>query len=189
MGMKRRDVLKSVLLGSGAALAPHGHTQMVTGIAPASAAAAKAAEDKTWKPLLFDEHQNETVVALSELIIPATDTPGAKAAKVNRYIDLILNDGDPDDRNAFLLGLGWLDGYALRRHNAPFVECSEKQQVAMLESLQAPQNEELKPGWEFFKLAKRLTVEGYYTSKTGIDELNKGGRVPSTFACQHEEHA
>ena len=31
-----------------------------------------------------------SVVVLSELIIPATDTPGAKEARVNEYIDLIL---------------------------------------------------------------------------------------------------
>ena len=47
----------------------------------------------TWKPALFTAHQNETVIALTDLIIPATDTPGAKAALVNRYMDLLLNDG------------------------------------------------------------------------------------------------
>jgi hypothetical protein len=33
-----------------------------------------------WKPGLFDDHENETVIALIDLIIPATDTPGPKAA-------------------------------------------------------------------------------------------------------------
>ena len=35
--------------------------------------------------------QNETVITLSELIIPTTDTPGAKAAKVNEFIDGVLS--------------------------------------------------------------------------------------------------
>ena len=47
---------------------------------------------------------------------------------------------------------------------------------------------ELKTGADLFARAKRLTVEGYYTSKIGIDELNKDG-VPETFACTHESHA
>src|SRR2546426_770759 len=37
----------------------------------------------------LDAHQNATVVTISELIIPQTDTPGAKAARVNEFIDLI----------------------------------------------------------------------------------------------------
>src|SRR5262245_53237876 len=43
-----------------------------------------------WKPRFFDEHQNETLIVLSNLIIPATETPGAKEALANRYIDLVL---------------------------------------------------------------------------------------------------
>ena len=39
--------------------------------------------------------QNELVITLTELIIPQTDTPGAKAAKVNEYIDMVLADANP----------------------------------------------------------------------------------------------
>ncbi|HBY60872.1 MAG TPA: hypothetical protein DEH78_13700, partial [Solibacterales bacterium] len=77
-----------------------------------------------WKPQVFDAHQNETVVVLTELIIPATDTPGAKAALVNRYLDLLLADGPAPQRESFLAGLAWLDGYALRQHAKPFVRCT-----------------------------------------------------------------
>ena len=44
----------------------------------------------------------------SELIIPATDTPGAKAALVNRWMDQLLAEGLPTQRNAFLAGLSWM---------------------------------------------------------------------------------
>jgi hypothetical protein len=144
-----------------------------------------AAPKPAWKPLLFDAHQDETVVTLSELIIPATDTPGAKAAKVNEYIDLLLHDGLPERRNAFLSGLAWLDGYALRQNRKPFVRCTPSQQVAMLKALDRSTDAALEPGAEFFAEIKRLTVSGYYTTKIGIDELNKGGRVPGTFGCTH----
>jgi hypothetical protein len=188
--MKRRDLLKSALLGTGAAVT--GQAQVHRGWHPhvaAAAAAAGKAEEAAWKPLLFDGHQNETVVALSELIIPASDTPGAKEAQVNQYIDLMLHDVEPDKGHAFLMGLGWLDGYAIRKHGSPFVKCGADQQTVMLRSLDGATDEELKPGAEFFARLKSLTAQGYYTSKIGIDELNKGGRVPSTFGCQHDSHA
>jgi hypothetical protein len=40
----------------------------------------------------LNPHQNATVTAISEIIIPQTDTPGAKAARVNEFIDLILTE-------------------------------------------------------------------------------------------------
>ncbi len=180
--MKRRDVLKSALLGTGAAVsaAAAGHSH--TSVAPASAASASAAASasEAWKPLLFDAHQSETVMMLSDLIIPATDTPGAKQAGVTAYIDLILNDGAAAAREEFLSGLGWLDGYALRRHKQPFARLSADEQTALLKTLDGTKLPDLKTGARFFKQVKQLTVEGYYTSKIGIDELNKHG-IPGTY--------
>ena len=181
--MNRRDVLKGAIAGAGVTVAP-GQTG-----GPA-ATPAKPSSTPAWKPLLFDAHQVETVVTLSDLIIPATDTPGAKAARVVEYIDLILNDGAPQRRNAFLSGLGWLDGYAIRTHRMPFVRCTPEQQVAMLTAMEGGREGEMAPGGAFFAEMKRLTVSGYYTSRIGIEELNKGGRVPTTFGCRDKgKHA
>ncbi len=110
--MNRRDVLKSALLGTGAVVsgnaAMHSHASVAAAPASSAAAASAASSSAAWKPLLFDAHQSETVTILSELIIPASDTPGAKQAGVTAYIDLILNDGDAGPREEFLSGLGWL---------------------------------------------------------------------------------
>ena len=38
----------------------------------------------------FVREQNATVIELSEMIIPQTDTPGAKVALVNRFVDSVL---------------------------------------------------------------------------------------------------
>ena len=180
--LERRDWIKAALAGTGAAAA----APLVTTVAPAPSAAA-APDAAEWKPLLFDAHQNDTVVALTELIIPATDTPGAKAAKVNEFVDLMLHDVDPDHGHEFLKGLGWLDGHAIGLHGLPFVSLEESHQVSILESLDESDNPELAPGAKFFARLKRLTVQGYYTSRIGIAELNKYG-VPSTFACEHPTH-
>jgi hypothetical protein len=214
--MKRRDILKSDVAGAGAGAFNGEAAQVKATAAP-------------WKPLFFDKHQNETVTALAELIIPRTDTPGAKDARVNEYIDLILNDGPQEGRIRFVQGLSWLDGYALRLHEKPFVRCTAEQQTAMLTALDRagttaqPQtlnragtpdraaepdrpvtppirpggpastagtgstNIDLAAGARFFRHIKMLTVSGYYTSEIGINELNKGGRVPPSFGCAHPE--
>jgi hypothetical protein len=135
-----------------------------------------------WKPSFLDDHQDETVIALTELIIPATDTPGAKVAHVNRYIDLFLRDGDAGPRERFMAGLNWLDGHSIQQHGHPFVHLTTAQQTAMLQALDAAGN-------EFFHRAKSMTAGIYYNTQIGYQELNKGGRVPASFGCDHQSHA
>lgn len=175
--MNRREILKTALAGAGAVTSAAG--QESEHAAHANKQASGPAPKAPWQPLLFDTHQNATVATLAELIIPRTDTPGARDAKVHMYIDLILHDGPDERRTRFLQGLGALDGQAIREHGQPFVGLTEAQQVAMLKGLDANRS-------DFFRQIKQLTVQGYYTSQEGIAELNKGGRVPSGIGCAHE---
>ncbi len=174
--MKRREMLKGALIGLGAWKT--GAAQIKIGGRLAPGPGHEPPQPLGWKPLLFDEHQARTVEALAEHIIPATDTPGAKEAGVAEYIDLILNDGPPEPRNSFLEGLGWLDGLAIRKSRAPFVRCAANEQTALLREIEES---------PFFRQVKELVIEGYYTSETGIDELNRGG-VPDSYGCPHGEH-
>ncbi|MCC6367199.1 MAG: gluconate 2-dehydrogenase subunit 3 family protein [Bryobacterales bacterium] len=146
------------------------------------------AQTAAWKPQALDAHQNETVIALTDLIIPSTDTPGAKAAQVNRYIDLLLHDGPLSERDRFLEGLSFLDAYSIRKQGEPFVRCTPAQQTAILEAFDKNESPDVAPGHRFFRMAKQLTSRIYYSTEIGYKELNKGGRVPSTFGCRHAEH-
>ncbi|MDZ7636848.1 MAG: gluconate 2-dehydrogenase subunit 3 family protein [Bryobacterales bacterium] len=184
--MNRRELFRIGANGAAAlavapeeALAQHAH--------PVNAASAKAASAADWKPSVFDNHQNETVIALTELIIPQTDTPGAKAAHVNRYIDLLLRDGGDDVRQQFIAGLNWLDGYAIRSASSPFLRLAEAKQVEILEAIDAG-GDGLELGQRFFRSAKALTARIYYATEPGFKELNKGGRIPSGFGCDGRNH-
>ena len=86
-------------------------------------------------------------------------------------------------------GLGWLDGYALRTCSHPFTACTQEQQIAILTEFDSGSAPGVAPGRAFFRLAKSLTARTYYATEIGVKELNKGGRVPATFACSGSDHA
>src|SRR6202021_3812101 len=150
--MKRREMLRaSVLAGAAAALRP----AIANAQSGAQSAAAQPSEltpgqsgvDASkdlaapgWKPLFLDEHQNETLIVLSDLILPATDTPGAKEALVNRYIDLVLAAETPETQRAFLNSLGYLAGESIRRYRAAFRYLSGDEQDLLLHALAYPRN-------------------------------------------------
>src|SRR3989442_15315431 len=55
-------------------------------------------------------HQNETVATIAELILPKTDTPGARDAGVPAFIDVMLAEwvGD-EERKMFTAGLAGVE--------------------------------------------------------------------------------
>lgn len=182
--MKRRQILK-LSAAAPATLPVIANAQQ----SPKPSVAPVKIAKSTWTPKALDPHQNETVVVLSDLIIPATDTPGAKAANVNRYIDLLLADGPDPERDRFLSGLGWLDSYSIANHNTSFIKCTPAQQIAILETLDTSDAAELAPGHRFFRMAKAMISRMYYGTEIGFKELNKGGRVPAGVGCTHSDHA
>jgi len=197
----RRDALKKMAAGAGALTAfpilgqggVGPSTADAAHVHPAAAMAAATA-DPEWKPVFFDPHQNETVIALTELIIPETDTPGAKSALVNRFMDLLLNDEEADKQKRFIQGLAWIDGRCLQQHGKPFIELSAEQQTVFLTPLADPGNDKPhdRPGVRFFEELKDLTIHGYYTSQAGLErELEYGGddyHAEFPGACNHPEH-
>ena len=104
-------------------------------------------------------HQDAIVVAATERIIPKTDTPGAAAAEVDRFIDVMLADWYPsEEKQKFLAGIAELDAQR-------FLEITPAEQTAILERLDG----ETTPG-HWFAMLKYLTIWGYYTSEIGQEK-------------------
>jgi len=173
--MNRRDLFQLPAAAMAAVPAPASQTQ-------------RQGDAATEERSVFDAHQAETVAILVGLIIPATDTPGAREAGVDRYIDLLLRDGDAAVRRQFLEGVAWMDGHAMRLHGKAFARLTEAQQTEILRVLDAGTLEEAAAGARFFRQLKSLTSRIYYATEAGFRELNKGGRAPSTYGCHHAEH-
>jgi hypothetical protein len=135
---------------------------------------------------VLDDAQLRLVADVTERIIPATDTPGAAAARVNEFIDLMLADWyDEPDRVRFLDGLVQIDARARARRGAPFSELEESDQTALLEELdaevQALRAADLPVDGHFFQQLKWLTVHGYYTSDVGVNEELQWVAIPGGY--------
>jgi hypothetical protein len=140
--------------------------------------AAAAVQD--WTPRVLTAWQNEAVTVLSELIIPATGTPGARAARVNRFIDAVLRDAPSVEREAFFQGLSWMDARSKAMFGKDIVSASAVEQTALLSRVAAATNDDGadRIGREFFQVLKSMTISGYYTSEIGLrQELGDDGQL------------
>jgi hypothetical protein len=187
----RREILKAaagsaalVVLGPASSAAPQHH---------AATAAASAVETSAWQPKFFSAEQNELVATLTELILPETDTPGARAAKVNEYIDLVLSDETARTQENFVAGLAWMNRRGNELFQKDFLRLSNEQQVEILTRLADSKTvrPDDKDGRRFFLDIRRRTVSGYYTSKIGMhEELEYQGKTPLAEwpGCPHPGH-
>src|SRR5690242_10684140 len=105
---------------------------------PAGYDASKELRGPDWKPKFLDDHHNETLIILSDLLIPATSTPGAKEALVNRFIDRLLAAESPETQRAFLESLAYLDGESLPRYGSAFRYLTSESQLDFLRFLAYP---------------------------------------------------
>src|SRR4030095_8170008 len=193
----RRDALKSIgvgvsviatlpVLGSTAEsqdLAAHDHTHR-----PAQATAPAKAQ-----PLkFFTEEENKTIVEMSERIIPADDhSPGAKAAGVSGYIDLIVSESPDVTKQTWREGLAAINKMSSTKFGKPFADATTEQQVQLLTEISKNERSPQTVEERFFRTIKNATADGYYTSEIGIHkELQYKGNsyLKEVTGCTHPEH-
>jgi hypothetical protein len=198
--MQRRDMLR--LLTSAAALSAI-PLDLMLALQQARAQTGMSTSLRTFNP-----HQNATVTTISELIIPETDTPGAKGAKVNEFIDLLVTEWfDNAEKERFLGGLATIDSASRKRFGADFISCTPAQQLELMKQFDdeamhfahsrptpvatrtasartqkmrthAPEHNTMQTP-EFFYTLKKLTLFGYYTSKIGFSQELGEEIIPS----------
>jgi glucoside 3-dehydrogenase (cytochrome c) hitch-hiker subunit len=171
----RREALRRAALLLGGALA----APTVAGVLAGCQAA--RVPDGTWAPRALTRVQADLVAAIAEHILPETDTPGARAAGVHRFIDAMLAESyPPPERQRFLAGLADVDARAERASRRPFLQCAAEDQRALLEALD---REALAAtaAVPFFRTMKELTLVGYYTSEIGATRELHHSPVPGRY--------
>jgi len=170
----RRDLLKTAAAVALPARGQHTHAEAtLVQIAP-------------YKPKVLKPAQMEWVAKLVDLILPRSDTPGASDAGVPVYIDRVLSR-NASAKTRFLAGIARLDAAAKKKFGSKFPKLDAAKQIELLTAISS----EKSALGEFFKLAKDLTIEGYYTSKPGLTiELgwNANTFLPEFKGCTHPEH-
>ena len=149
------------------------------------------------KGRFFTDHEMATISVLGDIIIPKDDVSGsASDAKVPEFIDFIVQDM-PEHQVPMRGGLRWLDMECFRRFEKSFVDCSQQQQLQIVDDIAFPEIEYLdekgkhvkkgkvkagmQPGVNFFDLMRNLTATGFYTSEIGVKDVGYIGNTPNQW--------
>ena len=194
--ISRRTVLKVLAVGVGSAgalqildtdvLGQHKHSDMQMDRSPvASVPAAEAAR-------FFNPQEMDTVAAISDLIIPTDEhSPGAMAAGVSGFIDLMVNESPNEVKALWREGLAAVDKRSERQFSVAFVRAGQEQQISLLKTISRNERRPKTIEERFFVAIKSLTVDAYYTSAIGIhqDLRYQGNAILKEFVgCTHPEH-
>ena len=182
LSVSRRDILKTLAVGAAGG--------SVLQVIPAKAAEfahqavhnekAASATGK-YAPKFFSAHQYELLTNLCDTIIPKdAKSGGAVEAGAPEFIDLLTSENE-DFQLILGGGLMWLDSTCVDRYSASYLECKPEQRKEILDLIafrkNAKQDPSLSQGVNFFAFLRRATCDGFYTSKTGIADLQYIGNT------------
>ncbi|MFZ5971971.1 MAG: gluconate 2-dehydrogenase subunit 3 family protein [Bacteroidota bacterium] len=176
--MNRREALQRAAMVLGYAVA----TPTLVGVLNGC----KATPELAFKPVFFSEDQARLVAEVAEIIIPKTDTPGAKDVGVPGFIDLMLKDCyKKEDQDRYLAGLAEFDNAAKTAYGEAFLDLDPAQQAEHVKkvhdaAIEATRSGELKER-PFILTTKELTVTGFFTSEPGATQVLQYAPVPGAY--------
>ena len=175
--MNRRDALARVALLMGGSIAGGG--LFLEGCKPSVKEAAAG--------LPFSAEQVSFLDEVAETIIPTTNTPGAKAAKVGEFMHTMVTDCyDDNDRKAFIEGMSTLEKACQEKYGHVFLKATPQQRTALLTAIDAEakayagKKKKEDPN-HYFTLMKQLTLLGYFTSEVGATQALRYEAIPGRY--------
>jgi hypothetical protein len=179
--MNRREAIERTALILGYAVSTPAMMGILNGC--------KAAPDLTYKPVFFNEDQARTVGEIAEIIIPKTDTPGAKDVGVPSFIDLMLKDVyGQADKDRFLKGLQAFEAECKSSNGDAFISLETDKQTAWVKKVHDSAVEAFKKADDkgkkerpFILMMKELTLLGFFTSEPGATKVLQYAPVPGAY--------
>ena len=165
--MKRRDALSSFGLGLATMLST-----------PAWAHNWKKASLPSNIGFLNLEQQSQ-LTALTETIIPTTDTPGAEAIGIPQFIELMLKDCyKPAEQKAFKKGFDKTEDLAKATFGKAFAACNTAQKQHILKSMEINDDPELR---QFYSVLRNLSIRAYTSSEHYMINVKKWEFAPARY--------
>jgi hypothetical protein len=178
--MNRRDALSRVALLVGGTVI--GAEFFLSGC--------KANDEKYGASVNFTEKDIAYLDEIAETIIPKTDTPGAKDAKVGAFMTVMVKDTySEDQQKIFLEGMNKLNEASNTKFKTGFMDLTPAQRKELLTELDNEQKKYAKEKKRedpphYFTMMKQLTLLGYFTSEPGATQALNYVAIPTRYdAC------
>ncbi|MGN6193713.1 MAG: gluconate 2-dehydrogenase subunit 3 family protein [Ginsengibacter sp.] len=124
---------------------------------------------------------------VADTILPATKTPGAKAAKTGQFMTVMVNDCyEEKDQKIFHEGMKKLNDLSKKTYSDSFVKITPQQRHDLLVKLDSEQKEYMKNKKKddpshYFRMMKELTMLGYFTSEIGCTQARRYVETPGHY--------
>lgn len=124
---------------------------------------------------------------IAETILPATDTPGAKEAKVGAFWATIVKDCYTEaDQKVFLDGMKKLNDACQQKNSKSYMESTPEQRHDLLVALDQEQKDYMAAKKKddpshYFRMMKELTLWGYFTSEPGATKALRYVQIPGKY--------
>lgn len=182
--ISRREAIRrvSALLGGAAFV---GGSDLLAAVEKADSAVERV-------PGKFSARDVACLDEIAETILPATKTPGAKAAKTGAFMALMVTDCySPAEQKVFLNGMRKVDEAMSKAHGVSFMAATPQQRLAVLTTLDQEQKRAMdardaagpadpQPA-HYFRMMKQLALLGFFTSKIGCTQALRYVEAPGRF--------
>jgi hypothetical protein len=175
--MDRREALSRVALILGGTVV--GANLFLEGCKPADKKATAATD--------FSQDDIDYLDEIADTIIPDTDTPGAKAAKVGSFMTVMVKDCyDEKDQNIFRDGMDKINSASKKKYDKVFMQLTPQQRHELLVQIDNEQKEFTRKKKQddpnhYFRLMKELTLLGYFTSEIGCTKALRYVESPGRY--------
>lgn len=131
-----------------------------------------------WLPRLMSKEQAQMVEQMADIIIPETDTPGAKEVGVPQFIDRMMHEVyTAENKEKFLAGLEKFNEDAKAEYGKVFIKLKPEQKEAFLRKVNEVAVNNRADNY-FFMTVKELTLLGFFTSQVGATQVLQHKSVP-----------